>query len=129
MSSALYDIPLAMPALNRACKLQKRAATTGFDWSSTADVLEKVREEIDELDAEIQAENNHAMEEELVTCCLAVNLARHMGIDPERAMRSANGKFQRRFEAMENLAAEDNCPPLSEMSVINGAALEQGQVR
>ena len=114
----LDDIPLAMPALNRACKLQKRAATTGFDWSSTADVLEKVREEIDELDAEIQAGNNHAMEEEfgdLLFSC--VNLARHMGIDPERAMRSANGKFQRRFEAMEDLAAEDNCPPLSEMSV------------
>lgn len=114
----LDDIPMAMPALNRAYKLQKRAATTGFDWSSTADVLEKVREEIEELDTEIQAGNKSAMEEEfgdLLFSC--VNLARHMGIDPERAMRSANGKFQRRFEAMEELAAGDDCATLSEMSV------------
>ena len=114
----LDDIPLAMPALSRAHKLQKRAATTGFDWSDASDVLDKVREEIDELGTEIGAGNKDAMEEEfgdLLFSC--VNLARHLGIDPERAMRLANGKFQHRFESMEELASQGGCQTLSEMTV------------
>lgn len=113
----LDDIPLAMPALSRAYKLQKRAATTGFDWSNVSDVMGKVREEIDELGTEIEVGNNHAIEEEfgdLMFSC--VNLARHLGIDPERAMRSANRKFQHRFEAMEELASQGGCQTLSEMT-------------
>jgi len=114
----LDDIPMAMPALSRACKLQKRAATTGFDWDNSKDVLNKVKEEIVELEAEMQADNKMAMEEELGDLLFScVNLARHLSIDPERAMRSANNKFQRRFQAMEKLAGEKQPSILSDMSV------------
>ena len=114
----LDDIPMAMPALSRACKLQKRAATTGFDWDNRKDVLNKVKEEVGELEAEMQADNRAAMEEELGDLLFScVNLARHLGIDPERAMRLANNKFQRRFQAMENLAREKKPTILSEMSI------------
>jgi ATP diphosphatase len=114
----LDDIPMAMPALSRAHKLQKRAATTGFDWDNRRDVLDKVKEEIAELDVEVQAENSKAMEEELGDLLFScVNLSRHLGIDPERAMRSANNKFQRRFEAMESLASKNKPSALSEMTV------------
>ena len=109
---------MAMPALSRACKLQKRAATTGFDWDNSVDVLNKVKEEVIELEAEMQAGNKAAMEEEfgdLMFSC--VNLARHLSIDPESAMRSANNKFQRRFQAMENLASKNKSSALTEMSV------------
>jgi ATP diphosphatase len=109
---------MAMPALSRACKLQKRAATTGFDWSNSRDVLKKVKEEVAELEVEIQADNKAAMEEELGDLLFScVNLARHLSIEPERAMRSANNKFQRRFEAMENLASNNKPSALTEMSV------------
>ena len=119
----LDDIPMAMPALSRAQKLQKRAATTGFDWDNREDVLSKVKEELAELEAEMQAENSQtfnsqAVEEELGDLMFScVNLARHLGIDPERAMRMANNKFQRRFEAMENLASKNIPPGLTEMPV------------
>lgn len=119
----LDDIPMAMPALSRAQKLQKRAATTGFDWDNREDVLSKVKEELAELEAEMQAENSQtfnsqAVEEELGDLMFScVNLARHLGIDPERAMRMANNKFQRRFEAMENLASKNIPPGLTEIPV------------
>ena len=119
----LDDIPMAMPALSRAKKLQKRAATTGFDWDNCEDVLGKVKEEVAELEAEMQADNNsavngQAVEEELGDLLFScVNLARHLGIDPERAMRSANNKFQRRFEQIETLASKNMPSGLSEMSV------------
>lgn len=114
----LDDIPMAMPALSRAQKLQKRAATTGFDWDNRRDVLNKVKEEIAELEVEIEADNSRAMEEELGDLLFScVNLARHLSIDPERAMRSANNKFQRRFEAMELLASKNKSSALSAMSV------------
>lgn len=119
----LDDIPMAIPALSRAQKLQKRAATTGFDWDNSEDVLSKVKEEVAELEVEMQAVNSQtindqAVEEELGDLLFScVNLARHLGIDPERAMRSANNKFQRRFEAMEGLASENTPPGLTEMPV------------
>jgi nucleoside triphosphate diphosphatase len=114
----LDDIPMAMPALSRAQKLQKRAATTGFDWDNRKDVLNKVKEEIAELEVEIQINNKSAMEEELGDLLFScVNLARHLSIDPERAMRAANNKFQRRFQAMEDLASKNKPSSLSEMTV------------
>jgi ATP diphosphatase len=114
----LDDIPMVMPALSRAFKLQKRAATTGFDWDNRVDVLNKVKEEVVELETEIHGDNKTAMEEELGDLMFScVNLARHLGIDPERAMRSANNKFQRRFQAMENLASKNKPSALTEMSV------------
>jgi len=114
----LDDIPMAIPALTRAQKLQKRAATTGFDWDNSEDVLSKVKEEVAELEAEIGADNSLAMEEELGDLLFScVNLSRHLGIDPERAMRAANNKFQRRFEAMEVLASDKNPSEFSQMSI------------
>ena len=119
----LDDIPMAMPALSRAQKLQKRAATTGFDWDNSEDVLSKVKEEVAELEVEIQtdssqADNKQAVEEELGDLLFScVNLARHLDIDPERAMRSANNKFQRRFEAMEDIAEKNMPSGLTEMPV------------
>jgi ATP diphosphatase len=101
----LDDIPIALPALSRATKLQKRAASVGFDWPTTAGAMEKVKEEIAELEVEISLGNSTAIAEEfgdLLFSC--VNLARHLEINPETAMRAANAKFKRRFDQVEVLA-------------------------
>lgn len=98
----LADIPEALPGLSRAQKLQKRAAKAGFDWHGTPDVLHKIREEIDELDAEIAAGDVGGMEDELGDLLFSVvNLARHLGVDSETALRRSNLKFERRFAHME----------------------------
>ena len=97
--SALAGVARALPALERAHKLQKRAARTGFDWPNTDGARAKVVEELAELDAETgQAER----EEELGDLLFAVvNLARKLNIEPEAALRAANAKFERRFRAIE----------------------------
>jgi len=103
---ALADIPMALPSLSRAYKLQKRAASVGFDWTDLKDVLAKVKEEIAELEVEIAKGDSLAMEDEMGDLLFScVNLARHLSIDPEKAMRLSSNKFKRRFEAMELLAA------------------------
>ena len=100
-SSALDDVALALPALVRAEKLQKRAAQVGFDWPDAAGPRAKVLEELAELDA--AAADDEA--EELGDLLFAVvNLARKRGIAPEEALRAANAKFERRFRAIERLA-------------------------
>jgi ATP diphosphatase len=110
----LADIPLVMPALDRAQKLQKRAASVGFDWTDSKDVLAKVKEEITELEVEIARGDKVAMEDEMGDILFScVNLARHLSVDPEKAMRFANRKFKRRFEAMENLAAGERLSSMS----------------
>ena len=102
----LADIPMALPSLSRAYKLQKRAASVGFDWTNPKDVLAKVKEEIAELEVEIAKGDSLAMEDEMGDLLFScVNLARHLSIDPEKAMRLSSNKFKRRFEAMESLAA------------------------
>lgn len=100
--SALAGVAIALPALLRAEKLQKRAARTGFDWPETDRVIDKVVEELDEVrDATTPDER----EEEVGDLLFAVvNLARHLKIDPETALRKANGKFDRRFRSMEDMA-------------------------
>lgn len=106
-SKTLDDIPLAIPALSRAQKLQKRAANKGFDWQHLDQVVEVVREELVELEAEIEVNNSAAIEDELGDLLFScVNLARHLEVDPERALRRANDKFQRRFQAIEKLATQ-----------------------
>ena len=104
----LDDIPRAMPALLEATKLGSRAAKVGFDWPDTAGLFEKLHEEIGELKAEIQTDQPGAharIEEELGDLLFtAVNLARHLKLDPESALRSANAKFRQRFNAMEAAA-------------------------
>jgi len=103
----LDDIPLAIPALSRAQKIQKRAATKGFDWQHLDQVVEVVREELVELEAEIEVSDSSAIEDELGDLLFScVNLARHLEVDPERALRRANDKFQRRFQGMEDLAKQ-----------------------
>ncbi len=107
----LDDVPRALPALIRARKLQERAARIGFDWPQAAPVLDKVREEMDELEAEVrelQATTETApgksakVAEELGDLLFTiVNLARHLDIDPESALDDANRKFIRRFKRVE----------------------------
>lgn len=101
--SILDGIPKNFPALLRAEKLQKKAASTGFDWSDIQDVLSKVEEEIDELRDEIISENNQKIEEELGDLFFAlVNVARHAGVNPEICLKKASDKFEKRFKYIES---------------------------
>jgi ATP diphosphatase len=98
--SALAGVALALPALERAAKLQRRAARTGFDWPDKAGPRAKIDEELAELDAE---SDHPRMLEELGDLLFAVvNLARHLNIEPEAALREANRKFEQRFRMIEN---------------------------
>jgi ATP diphosphatase len=107
--SALAGVALALPALERAAKLQRRAARTGFDWPDAGGPRAKIDEELAELDAETE---HPAMLEELGDLLFAVvNLARHLNIEPEAALRDANAKFERRFRAIET------APGFSELSL------------
>ena len=105
--SMLDDVPRNMPAMLEAGKLGSRAAKVGFDWPDSRGLFDKLQEEIAELKAEIAAasgnESHAAMEGELGDILFtAVNLARHLNIDPESALRATNAKFRRRFAAMES---------------------------
>ncbi len=98
----LDNIPLGLPSLTRALKLQKRAARVGFDWPQTTQVLDKLQEEAGEIvEAKDQSDQDHLEEEVGDYLFVAANLARHLGIDPEKALRRANAKFTRRFEGVE----------------------------
>lgn len=99
----LGGIPHALPALMRAAKLGRRAARVGFDWPDAAGVRTKVDEELAELDAAPGSDEAAAELGDLLFA--TVNLGRHLGIDPEAALRAANAKFERRFRSMEQLAA------------------------
>jgi ATP diphosphatase len=97
--SALAGVALALPALERAAKLQRRAARVGFDWPDPSGPRAKIDEELAELDAET---DHHRMLDELGDLLFAVvNLARHLNIEPEAALREANAKFEQRFRAIE----------------------------
>ena len=99
-NSALAGVALALPALERAAKLQRRAARTGFDWPDTKGPRAKIDEELAELDRETSHE---AQQEELGDLLFAVvNLARHLNIDAEAALRDANHKFETRFRVIES---------------------------
>jgi len=108
--SVIDGVILNMPSLSRAQKIQSRAATVGFDWKDTQSVLEKVNEEITELRRELsdRPDKTRVMEElgDLLFTC--VNLARHMDIDAEAALRSANYKFETRFRYIEDMLSEQN---------------------
>ncbi len=114
-AGVLDGVALGLPALLRAVKLQKRAARVGFDWPSTDEVIDKVVEEA----AELRAESDPARQFEEMGDLLFVmaNLARHLGIDPEAALRAANAKFVRRFGAIEAaLAAQGRRPEESDLA-------------
>lgn len=107
--SVLDDVARGLPALMRAEKLQKRAARVGFDWPDAAPVFDKVREELDEVrdvidDGADPARLEDELGDLLFTC---VNLARKLGTDPETALRGTIAKFERRFRAVEDMAAKD----------------------
>jgi ATP diphosphatase len=106
-ASMLDDVPRSMPALLEAAKLGSRAAKVGFDWPDTTGLYDKLQEEIAELRAELpgSADSAARIEEELGDVLFtAVNLARHLKVDPESALRLANAKFRKRFAAMESAA-------------------------
>ena len=106
--SALDGVISALPSLTRAQKLQKRAARVGFDWETIVPVIGKVREELAEVEAEIDGGDPDRLKDEigdLLFCC--VNLARKLEIDPEQALRHGNAKFEHRFRRMEALLAGD----------------------
>ena len=112
-AGVLDDVPHALPALLRAEKLQKRAATVGFDWDSAAKVVEKVAEEAQEIvDASSRGLPKEKLADEVGDLLfVVVNLARHLKIDPEDALRRTNAKFIRRFRAIEAaLAAKGKTP-------------------
>ena len=107
VSSLLADVPLALPGLVRARKLQNKAAKVGFDWPDIRDVLNKVDEEVAELKEAVELNVREHIESELgdVLFVLA-NVARHLGIDPEQAVRKTNHKFEHRFQYVEQSVAE-----------------------
>jgi ATP diphosphatase len=99
----LDDIPIALPALQRAEKLQKRAATVGFDWPETIQVLDKIEEEIAELrEALIEGDRAHIQDEMGDVLFAMTNLARHINVKSEIALRGTNEKFVRRFSFIES---------------------------
>jgi MazG family protein len=117
--SLLDNVPVALPALTRAVKLQKRTARVGFDWPSLAPVLAKIEEEIAELKSAIADEKREAgvpaskkVSEEFGDLLFVMaNVARHLGVDPEASLRDANAKFVRRFRGIEAaLRAEGRTP-------------------
>ncbi len=123
----LDDVALGLPALMRAVKLQKRAARVGFDWPETAQVLDKMLEEARELVAARDGLSEAEIAEEFGDLLFVIaNLGRHLGVDPEVALRAANAKFTRRFRAIEAaLAAQGRRPEesnLAEMDALWDAA-------
>ena len=106
--SLLDDVPNTLPALARAEKLTKRAARVGFDWPDIAAVKAKLLEELAEVEEAVQTGDQAAIQEEIGDLLFAAaNLARQAGVDPEAALRDANGKFSRRFHYVEARCRED----------------------
>jgi ATP diphosphatase len=130
-ASALDGVPIALPALTRALKLQEKAGRVGFDWNDPRAVLAKIREEADEIEAELDAaDGQHKAAAEVGDLLFAVvNLARHLQADPEAILRATNMKFERRFGSIElALAAQGKLPKdasLSELDALWDAAKKE----
>ncbi len=105
--SALAGVPVALPALTRAFKLQAKAGKVGFDWNDPLAVLSKIREEADEIESDLKSGNRAGAAAEVGDLLFAAaNLARHLDVDPEATLRATNEKFERRFGAIERALAE-----------------------
>ena len=131
-NGALAGVPVALPALSRALKLQAKASKVGFDWNDPRAVLRKIREEADEIEAELaRAETSKAATEVGDLLFAVVNLARHFQADPETVLRQTNLKFERRFTVIERaLAARGKAPldaSLAEMDALWNEAKEAEQ--
>ncbi len=134
--SLLDGVPTPLPALTRAVKLQEKAGNVGFDWANARLVLEKIREETAEVEAELAAPGAEAspeLEDEIGDLLFAMaNLARHAKVDPEQALRGANAKFERRFRYIERRLTEAGRTPkeatLAEMEAlwVEAKELERG---
>lgn len=128
-ASLLEGVPLALPALTRAVKLQQKASAVGFDWNDARHVLDKIREETEEVAAELDSPGavaSPALEEEIGDLLFVVaNLARHAKVDPEQALRAANAKFERRFRHIEQrLAAGGRAPAQASLDEMETLWLE-----
>lgn len=121
--SCLDEVSRSLPPLDRACKLQKKAAKKGFDWPNAALVMDKLKEELTETEAALSMENNaEKLEEELGDLLFsAVNLCRFLKTDPSTALLKANAKFTRRFKYVEQKMKENNLPMEAEkLDVMDG---------
>jgi ATP diphosphatase len=126
----LASVPVTLPALTRALKLQSKASKVGFDWNDPRAVLRKIREETDEIEAALDGGGSEAAAEVGDLLFAAVNLARHLHADPEAMLRQTNRKFERRFASIESaLAAKGKKPTdatLAEMDALwNEAKAEE----
>lgn len=119
--SLLDDVPAALPALSRAAKLQKRAANVGFDWADAMPVVAKIQEELDEVrEAMANGQATQVAEEVGDLLFVMVNLARHLRVDAEDALRQANAKFERRFRYIEDaLKAQGRTPQVASLEEMN----------
>ena len=130
-TSVLDDVPVALPAMTRSIKLQKRAANVGFDWPDLSGVMSKLREELDELEEAREQQDEQAIAAEFgdVLFCLG-NLARHLRIEPESALRGSNSRFEERFRYIEErLSAQGKHPEeasLAEMDALWDEAKKTG---
>ena len=128
-AGALAGVPVALPALTRALKLQQKAGKVGFDWNDPRAVLSKIREEADEIEAALDGDHRDAIGHEVGDLLFAaVNLARHVKADPESVLRATNQKFERRFASIERALASQGKSPreatLEEMDALWDAAKE-----
>ena len=106
-SSLLDEVPVSMPGLMLAVKLQQKASKVGFDWNDPKAVLAKIREELDEAEVEVDKSDHTAIRDEIGDILFAVaNLARHMDVDPDQALRGSNQKFRQRFAYNEQNIAD-----------------------
>ena len=123
--SALAGVAAGLPEWMRALKLQKRAAAVGFEWPDVQPVLDKLHEEVEEVRAEfaLGADPARLLDEVGDVLFVAVNLARHAGVDPSAALRHANAKFERRFRLMERLSTHEHGVVLAELPLAAQSAL------
>ncbi|MEX0902190.1 MAG: nucleoside triphosphate pyrophosphohydrolase [Pseudohongiellaceae bacterium] len=131
-SSLLRDVPLALPAVERAEKLQKRAAAAGFDWTDAPPVIAKLKEEISELETAMHGQDQSEIDSEAGDLLFTVvNLCRHLGTNSEYALRSCNRKFERRFRYIETELARQGVTftdtPTEQLEQLwNAAKLSEG---
>ena len=127
--SVLDDVSRALPGLQYAAKIQKRAAKVGFDWPDISGVLDKVQEEIEEVEeARMSNDQEHVAEEIGDLLFSVVNYSRHCGVDPEIALRAATAKFKTRFQAMEKVVPNLKAKKLEELDDLWNQVKKAGQV-
>ena len=129
--SVLADIPRALPALERSLKMQKRAARVGFDWTESEQVMGKVKEELAELEEAMGSHDKNAINHEIGDLLFSiVNIARHLRVEPENALRESNRRFARRFNFIEDALEQQNIQPqeagLEKLDQLWNAAKKQG---